>query len=353
MLVCCSCRTGSGLVLSDSLSSSRRPAVPVIEVRPFRRRDREQLTELVNAHAAAVVPGVGVSVSTVLSQLERQPGEAIVDPWVSERVTLVAEQRERIAAAAHLLRYAADDRVGPSYRGAGEIHWLLFWPAAPSGNPYWSDGSEAARLLIAACIRQLDDWGVRSQGAEGELPVPGVYGVPDQWPHIRALYERAGFRHTGHTEVVYLSQVEDLPRPAGPPIAGLAVTRSLGINGTRLSAVLGEQVIGYIEVEIFADAERLPRNAGWADIGNLRVSEEYRRRGVATWLLGQAAGWLRLARVERLLDYAWLAGEDPAGQGYDDYRAFLGASGFAELTRTKRGWTRLPPDASPRGASRS
>jgi hypothetical protein len=28
-----------------------------IQVRPFRRNDREQLTRLVNAHAEAVVPG--------------------------------------------------------------------------------------------------------------------------------------------------------------------------------------------------------------------------------------------------------------------------------------------------------
>src|SRR3982074_3826440 len=109
-----------------------------IEVRPFHRRDREQLTGLVNAHAAAVVPGMGVSVATVLSQLEREPGEFIVDPWVSERMTLVAERRARIAAAAPLPRYAADDRVSPAYRGSGEIHWLLFWPEAPaSSNPYW------------------------------------------------------------------------------------------------------------------------------------------------------------------------------------------------------------------------
>jgi hypothetical protein len=39
---------------------------------------------------------------------------------------------------------------------------------------------------------------------------------------------------------------------------------------------------------------------GWADIGNLHVSDQYRR-----------------------------------------YRAFLAGSGFAELTRTKRGWTRI------------
>src|SRR5919201_2319744 len=103
----CPCRGGS-------LMSS-------IEVRPFHRSHREQLTYLVNAHAAAVVPGVSVSVNTVMSQLEREPGEFIVDPWVSERVTLVAEQRDRVVAAAHLLRYSDDSDTGDKYRGAGEI----------------------------------------------------------------------------------------------------------------------------------------------------------------------------------------------------------------------------------------
>jgi hypothetical protein len=42
-----------------------------------------------------------VSVSTVLSSLAQQPGEFIEDPWVSDRVTLVAEQRSRIAAGPH------------------------------------------------------------------------------------------------------------------------------------------------------------------------------------------------------------------------------------------------------------
>jgi GNAT superfamily N-acetyltransferase len=73
----------------------------------------------------------------------------------------------------------------------------------------------------------------------------------------------------------------------------LSVRRSAGMNGTRLSAVLGGDVIGYIEVETLEEGERLPRHGGWADIGNLRVAEQYRRWGVATWLLGQAAEWLR------------------------------------------------------------
>jgi GNAT superfamily N-acetyltransferase len=166
--------------------------------------------------------------------------------------------------------------------------------------------------------------------------------VPEQWPHIRALYERAGFAHTGHTEVVYLAKVQDLPHPAELPMAGLAVRRSVGINGTRLPVVLGEEVIGYIETETLQAAERLSRHGGWADIGNLHVTKKHRRRGVATWLLGQAADWLRLAQTERLLTYAWLEDQDPTGQDYTSYRAFLAASGFSELTRSKRGWTRTP-----------
>ncbi len=105
-----------------------------IKVRPFHRSDREQLTGLVNAHAGAVLPGMSVSASTVLSALERQPGEFIEDPWVSERLTLVAWQGDRIAAAAHLLRYFPDERAGASVRDAGEIHWLAFWPEAPAAH---------------------------------------------------------------------------------------------------------------------------------------------------------------------------------------------------------------------------
>jgi ribosomal protein S18 acetylase RimI-like enzyme len=312
-----------------------------IEVRRFSRRDRDQLTDLVNAHAAAVVPGVGVSVAAMLSHLERDPGEFIVDPWVAERTTLVAEENDRVAAAAHLLRYRDDEGVGPGYRGGGEIRWLVFWPEGPRiSNPWWTPGTQAAADLMAACIAQFEQWHVTSQNAGGELPVPGVYGVPEQWPHVSALYEQAGFVHEGHTELVYLARVGDLPRLARPPVAGLELRRTVGLNGTRLSAVLDGQVVGYIEVEIRDEGERLARQGGWADVGNLHVSEQFQRRKIATWLLGQAADWLELARVDRLLDYSYLEGADATGGTYDDYRAFLAALPFRLLTATRRGWTR-------------
>ncbi len=59
--------------------------MPPIEIRPFRRSDRDRLTDPVNAHVEAVLPGVTVPPNAVLSQLEHEPGEAVVDPWVAHR----------------------------------------------------------------------------------------------------------------------------------------------------------------------------------------------------------------------------------------------------------------------------
>jgi GNAT superfamily N-acetyltransferase len=74
----------------------------------------------------------------------------------------------------------------------------------------------------------------------------------------------------------------------------------------------------------------LSRFAGWADIGNLCVREQDRRRGIGTWLVAHATEWLRLGRVERLLTYV--------EHGHDDELAFSLAVGFRELTTTRRGW---------------
>jgi hypothetical protein len=51
--------------------------------------------------------------------IQAPSGELIEDPWASERLTLVAQQLDRIAAAAHLLRYFADERAGAGERESG------------------------------------------------------------------------------------------------------------------------------------------------------------------------------------------------------------------------------------------
>lgn len=297
-------------------------------VRRFQRGDRDQVAALVNAHIAAVIPNVAVSVNALMSHLERQPGEFIVDQWVRERVSLVAVQRSRVVAAAQLLRYIDDDRASDSYRDAAEIRWLLCWPPAP----YWPDSTDAGEQLARVCLAQLDRWRPRVAFADGTLPAPGVYGVPEQWPHIRDLYLGCGFVADGHAEVVYLAQTAVLLEERGTPGLSLTVRRSLGINGTRLSAIHDGEVVGYVEVDTNLDAAvQMSRVGDLADIGNLHVVPEQRRKGIGSWLVAKAADWLDLGGVTRVLAYC-----DVAEPGE---RAFLEAVGFDELTRTQRGFT--------------
>jgi len=119
-----------------------------VQVRPFHRSDREQLTGLVNIHVAALLPGVSLSVNAVMSQLEREPDEGIVDHWVVDRHTLVARRDDGIVAAAHLLRYGDDELVGESYRGIAEIRWAVCRHDAP----------EAGDAVVQAAIAHMRGW---------------------------------------------------------------------------------------------------------------------------------------------------------------------------------------------------
>jgi ribosomal protein S18 acetylase RimI-like enzyme len=98
--------------------------------------------------------------------------------------------------------------------------------------------------------------------------------------------------------------------------------------------VLDGRVVGFHEIQAdLTGGGARARVAGWADVWELHVDEGLRRRGVGRFLVGHSADWLRLGRVDRLLDYV-VVGED------DAHRAFLRALGFRELTRTRRGWRR-------------
>lgn len=164
---------------------------------------------------------------------------------------------------------------------------------------------------------------------DGSLPAPGVFGIPEQWPHIDSLLRGAGFTEDGRTETVLLASVANLPRPQMP--TNLTLARTLGINGTRFTAQHGEAEIGAIEVDTgVVDPMRLASQPSWADIGNLWIAEGHRREGVGAWLLGQAAEWLELGGVSRFLAYA--SPEEA------ELLAFLEASGFTRLTTTHRGW---------------
>jgi GNAT superfamily N-acetyltransferase len=298
--------------------------MPSIVIRPFQRGDRDQVTGLVNAHIGAVLPGVSVSVNAVMSQLEREPGEIIVDPWVSERATLVAIERERVVAAAHVQRYASDERVSDSYRNLGAIRWLVCVP----------QNTVAGDTLVAACRGQFAAWHVARQAADVSLPCPCCYGVADCWPHLRELFVRGGFRCEGRTEVILVARVSDLPSVSGAPFDGLTVRREMGgpvVAGSRFSAWREDALIGFIDlVTDMTHGGALSRLAGWAEIDSLFVEEAHRRRGVATWMVGHAADWLRLGHCDRLIAYCWPEQSDALD--------FAFQAGWRELARTERGW---------------
>src|SRR5262245_31701617 len=224
-------------------------------VRAFRRDDRDQVTALVSAQVGAVVPGWAVPVQVVRAQTERDPGEYVVDPWVTERATLLAVERERIVGAAHLCRYASDERVGEGFRGAGEIKWLVAWPAA----------LDAGRALMSASIEQLQGWRVERVHAGVQLPTPVTYGVSDCWPHLRQLFVDAGFAPAGRLEIVVSAAVEDLARGVSTPLQGLRMRREVAESATRFLAIAGDEVVAYLHVQADLTAGGLiNRLEGWA-----------------------------------------------------------------------------------------
>jgi GNAT superfamily N-acetyltransferase len=296
----------------------------VPDVRAFSRADRDQLTALVNLHISAVVPGWAVPTSVLLSQLERDPGQPVTDPWVRDRSTLVAVDRDRLVAAAHLRRYRDDDSVGPDYRGAGEIAWLLCRP----------DALEAGAALTAACVHRLDAWAVRRQYADGDLPTAATYGVHEAWPHVRRLLRAAGFDDAGARSELHLAgSLDAVPPPGRPPLPGLTVVRTVGVHAARLSAVVDDAVAGFVEaVDDHTRAGAMHRLAGWADLAELHVRDDLRRAGIGTHLVRHLASWLRLGGTQRLL----------IALGEDDLalEPFFARFGWTPIGRTRRGWER-------------
>ncbi len=295
-----------------------------VAVRPFERRDRDQLTALVNLHVAAVIPGVVLSVNAVLSQLEREPYENVVDPWVAERQCLVATRDDEIVAGALLHRFRTEEDVGPDYRGAGEIRWLVCKV----------DAQGAGARILKAAMAQMEAWQVRVVGAECNFPALGCYGVADTLPHIRGLLRDAGFSEPARTEFVLAADCRSLTARHQPE---LSRTRTLGLLGPRFTLRRDGAEVGFIEVcDHSAEMARSSVAARWADVGNLIVGDEHQLSWAMPQLLSAAADWLLLGGVTRLVDY-WAKDVDPAS-----YLDQLEALGFQRLVVNERGFRRSP-----------
>ena len=336
------CRTGSGFHV-EALVSSPSWRLLMSEVRPFSRHDRESLTSLANRHVAAVLPGGAIPVSTLLSKMERDTTEPILDPWVIDRHTLVGIHGERVMAAVHLKRYGTDNTVSPGYRNAGMIDWIICDPTR----------TEIGAEVLRAAAAHLSSWNVRVWYADGNLPCLGVYGIPDAWPHVQQLLTDAGFSDAGgQIEVLYAGALADVPPPGVAPIEHLELRRVVGPLGVSFQAVLDDKVIGVFEVEDFYGTANA-HVATWADEGNHRVQPEYRGRGVGTWLFRHGCQWLRLAGKERLLTYAAerrAEGLEPMEAYADKWGPYYARYGLTPINRTRRGWKRKPTTKAERRA---
>jgi hypothetical protein len=294
-----------------------------VAVRPFERRDRDQLTALVNLHVAAVIPGVVLSVNAVLSQLEREPYENIVDAWVAQRRCLVATRDDAIVAAALFYRFRTEEDVGPYYRGAGEIRWLVC-----------TADVEAGERVLNTVLAQMEAWQVTAVSAECNFPALACYGVPDTLPHIRSLLSDAGFGEPTRTEFVLAADCQSLTGRHQPE---LSRTRTLGLLGPRFSLRRDGAEVGFIEVcDRSAEMARSSVSARWADVGNLIVPDEHQLSSAMPQLLSAAAEWLLLGGVTRLVDY-WAKDVDPAAH-HDQ----LEQLGFQRLVVNERGFRRSP-----------
>jgi len=306
------------------------------QIELFQPAHLPQMQALVNAHLSTLAPGWALPEQYIASRLQRDPGEFIVDLWVTARVTLCAIERQRVVAAAHLLRYGSGVEVNGAYRNAGEIAWFLAWP----------DASQAATALLEAANRQFGRWEISTAWAwQGALPASVFAGVPDVWPHIAAALATAGYRpdrDAAREEAVYGGRLDQIPPPADPPIAGMTIRRSTGLFGTRFTAAIDGQDAGYCDcVSDLTEGGALPALHGWAELAELEVRESWRNRGIGAWLVQQAAAWLRLGGCDRII-LAVAAEDEAAGAG-----RFYERHGWRALVRLQRGWmlaTRTSPE---------
>jgi hypothetical protein len=269
---------------------------------------------------STILPGVALSTNVVMAQLENEPQETVANPWVEERRCMVAERDQAIVGAALLLRYSNANTVSEAFRGAAEIRWLI-------GSP---NAMKACRSLLSAALDLVAAWSPTHFYADGSLPAPGCYGIPDSWPHVRTLVVDAGFSGPARTELVLAAECRKL---IGRQLSGAKIRRSVGDLSARLELFRDETSLGFIEVgDIDQRLTRSSTALAWTDVGNLAAAEPEMLGDVMPVLLSAAAEWLLLGGVDRLIDY-YADDVDPP-----EYLEILERCGFVRLSTNERGW---------------
>ncbi len=301
-----------------------------MQIQPFDGTLLPSLQQLVNLHLTAALPGWALSETAIARHLVRDDHQPLTDPWVDERATLCATARERVLAAAHLLRYGDRPEVGDFYRGVGTIAWVV-------GRPEWGDATAA---VLVAARQRLVAWEVKQEyGWDTGLPAGPLWGVPDSWPHITTALLAAGYQPdpTFHREAVYGGWLAGVPLPGIAPVPSLTIQRAVGSFETRIAAFLAGEEVGWCDVQADLTQGGLsPALRGWAWLTDLQIRESWRNRGIGRWLVQHAAAWLRLAGCERIV---LAVDSDSETAGAD---RFYQRFGWEVFVRETHRWMRTP-----------
>ncbi len=293
----------------------------MVQIAPLDRFHLPQVMDLVNSHLSTVIPGWSLTPDYFWKHLKRNPREEVVDPWVVERRSIVGIVRDRVCAAAHLLRYGDDTR----WRGVGEIDWILFWPGE----------REAGEVIMTECRRQMNAWQVLDERISGTLPVHTCVGIPKVWPHIADLIERFGYSSNREVDsTVYGGTLNEISSPGEPPVRGVTIHRDVGKFGTRFVARWEGRDVAHCEcISDLTEGGQLPALAGWAELSEVETSDSMRNQGVGSWVVRHAVEWLRLAECDRVV--LSVAREDEQAGAGRFYKRF----GWMPLVRQKH-WGR-------------
>jgi ribosomal protein S18 acetylase RimI-like enzyme len=293
-------------------------------IRAFQPEDLSQLTQIINTHISMLIPTWELPSELILSRLEKNPDEPVIDPWVIERATFCAFVGENLVAAAHLLRYGDTETVNENHHNHGDIAWFVFEPAFES----------EAKELLSACHAQMRDWQVKTLGAwESGLYVPCFTGISDNWPHIGKLFYEAGYRpNPERAEAVFGGGFDGVYSPRELPDK-FAMKHRITANEIAIGLHRYGERVATIEARIdCSENDTKPALKTWAELSEVEVAETWRRRGVGTMLIDYLVFLLKDAGASQVV-FSVAKDDEEAGAG-----AFYRSLGFKPFSRSQDAW---------------
>lgn len=292
------------------------------EIRAFQPQDLPQLTQLINMHISLLIPTWSLPSDLILSRLETNPDEPVIDPWVVERKTLCGFVGENLVAAAHLLRYGESELMNKSYHRRGDFAWFVFDP----------EFEAEAKTFLEACHEQMKAWEVKSLSTwDSGLYIPCAVGISDNWPHIGKLFYEAGYRpKPERAEAVYtgdLHALYTLPRKN----SSFLIHRRRMDGLIRQQISLGTDKIAYCEITTNIWRNK-PALAEWVELAEIWVRDDYHRQGIGRFLLQEVAPYLFMLNAKSIV-FSVAINDERAGAG-----AFYQSFGWKAASRSQDAW---------------